>query len=278
MTDKETYTDETQRKTTLNELQRNGYVVLKDVFPKAYIETLHATFVNTYERYFVDKRHVDALRVGDKRFQVSVEVAGPFNSPRLYAHPVMLPMMQQLLGHACIISDITCITSLPGSKKMGIHCDGKIFKGHPLAPLLPPHAVGLLIPLIPFTALNGPTRVWPGSHRIGPTFEHVPDKANFVDVEIDTGSCLLMDHRLYHAGNPNRSEQVRPLLYINYSAPWYYDPDNFGKQAPLLVSDAEFDQIPNEHKPLFVRRHIMFPKTDQHRPAEEVESVNRSRP
>lgn len=40
MTDKETHTDETQRKTTLNELQRNGYVVLKDVFPKAYIETL----------------------------------------------------------------------------------------------------------------------------------------------------------------------------------------------------------------------------------------------
>ena len=276
MNDLETHTDETQLETTLKAFGRNGYVVLKDVFSKTYIETLHATFVDKYNHYFVDKNHVDALGVGDKRFQVSVEVAGPFNSPQLYAHPRILPVVQQLLDHTCIISDITCVTSLPGSKKMRIHCDGKIFKGHPLAPLLPPHAVGLLIPLIPFTELNGPTRVWPGSHRFGPTFENVPDKTNFVDIDIDTGSCILMDYRLYHAGNPNRSEQVRPLLYINHSAPWYHDPDNFHKQAPLLVSDAEFDRIPSEYKPLFIRRHIMFPKTEQHRPAEEVGLINRS--
>ena len=267
--------DKNHLETILKEFRRDGYVVLKDVFSKEYVELLHQHFISNYDRYFVDKEHIDALAVGDKRFEISVDVSGPFNSAGLYAHPVVFPIMQQLLGNKCIISDITCITSLPGSQKMGVHCDGKIFKENPLAPMLPPHAVGLLIPLIPFTALNGPTRVWPGSHRVGPTFENVPDKMNFVDVEIDTGSCILMDHRLYHEGNPNYSEQVRPLLYINYSVPWYYDPDNFRKQAPLLVSDAEFDRIPDQHKPLFVRRHILFPKSDSHRSAYQTESDNR---
>lgn len=240
----------------LSDFRRDGFVVLKDVFPKSYVKSLYGNFINRYRQNLVDEGSNEKVAVSHKRFQISVEVADVYNTPQLYANPFIMPVIERLFNYEFIISDLTCVTSLPGAKKMLPHADGRIFERHPIANLLPPHAVGALIPLIPFNQQNGPTRIWPGSQRMGPSFEQVEDKTNFVDVEIDTGSCILMDHRIFHGGNPNHSDQIRPLLYINYSAIWYYDPHNFKKQAPLLVNDVNFDQIPNSYKGLFVRRHI----------------------
>ncbi|QHV96962.1 phytanoyl-CoA dioxygenase family protein [Spirosoma endbachense] len=248
--------DEANPETILKDFRRDGYVVLKAVFSKEYINALYLAFRNRYEQSFTDKNAKEIIQVGDKRYQIAVEVKGVFNSPELYANPFIFPIIEQLFDGDFIIGDLTCVTSLPGAKTMAIHCDGRIFTRHPLTSLLPPHAVGALIPLIPFNQLNGPTRVWPGSQKSGPSSSLLNDKSNFIDLEVDTGSCILMDHRIFHSGNPNLSEQIRPLLYINYSAPWYFDPVNFTKQAPLVVSDADFEQIPDNHKKLFIRRQI----------------------
>lgn len=247
--------DETLFEAALKDFRRDGYIILKGVFSKDYISTLYHNFMHHYSRYFINENHADALTVGDKRFQISVEIKEVFNSPMLYANTHVIEFMKFIFDNWFIISDLTCVTSLPGAKRMRAHRDGRIFVGHPLSYLLPPHAVGALIPLIPFNKLNGTTRVWPGTHR-GEDPQDESSKLNFVDLEIDTGSCILMDYRVLHGGNPNHSEEIRPLLYINYSAPWYYDPLNFHKQAPLILDDANFEQIPNEYKKLFVRRQI----------------------
>lgn len=248
--------EEAHLETILKDFHRDGYVVLKNVFSKEYINQLYTNFVGRYTYRFLDDNLVDKVAVGHKRFQVSVEVDDVFNSPQLYANPFIFPVMERLFSYESIISDLTCVTSMPGAKKMGIHADGRIFERHPIANLLPPHAVGALIPLIPFNQLNGPTRIWPGSQRMGPGFDNVKDKSNFIDIEIDTGSSMLMDHRIYHSGNPNLSDQLRPLLYINYSAIWYYDPHNFKRQAPLIINETNFEKVPDQYKGLFVRRYI----------------------
>jgi ectoine hydroxylase-related dioxygenase (phytanoyl-CoA dioxygenase family) len=248
--------EESNLETILKDFRRDGYVVLKEVFSKEFINKLYLAFMSRYEQSFTDKNAKEIVQVGDKRYQIAVEVKGVFNSPELYANPFVFPIIEQLFDGDFIIGDLTCVTSLPGAKTMAIHCDGRIFTWHPLASLLPPHAVGALIPLIPFNQLNGPTRVWPGSQKSAPDSSLWEDKSNFIDLEVDTGSCILMDHRILHSGNPNLSEQIRPLLYINYSAPWYYDPVNFTKQAPLVVDDADFEQIPEKYRKLFIRRQI----------------------
>ncbi len=91
------------------------------------------------------------LRVGHRRVQVSLEVRNNFNTPDLYANPLILPILKGIFNTNFIVSDLTCVTSLPGAKSMPQHRDGEIFKGVSLAPLLPAYAVGLLIPLISFT-------------------------------------------------------------------------------------------------------------------------------
>lgn len=243
----------------LKDFRRDGYVVLKDAFPKDYIHTLYLTFMNQYERFLTNESPNGAVELSNKRLQISVEVNDAFNSPQLYANSFVFPVIAQLFNNQFIINSLTCVASLPGATEMSGHFDARIFTWHPVATLLPPHAVGALIPLIPFNQLNGPTRVWPGSQRSGPSSAELVDKSNFIDVEMDIGSCMLMDYRLFHSGNPNLSEQIRPLLYINYSAPWYYDEINFKTQAPLRVDDANFNQIPESHRNLFVRRHLKPP-------------------
>lgn len=246
--------DELHLESILKDFRKDGYVVLRDVFAKAYIDALNGSFIRQYNRYFVDAAHDDALRVGDKRFQITVELNDVFNSSTLYANPLIYQIMEQLFDYQFIVNSLTCTASLPGAGRMSVHRDGSIFDGHPIAHLLPPHAVGVLIPLIPITELNGPTRIWPGSHLRRAHPDDLEHDTNFIDAIIDTGSCLLMDYRVYHTGNPNLSDQVRPLLYLLYSTPWYYDERNFRQQAALIIDDANFQQIPPPYRTLFERR------------------------
>ena len=248
--------DESRLNSLLKDFRRDGFLILKDVFEAEFIQNLHQAFIRNYQHYLVDREHEDALCVGNKRYQITVEVKGAFNTPKLYANPFVLSIVEQLLDKHFIISDFTCVSSLPGAETMHIHSDGTIFSGVPIANLLPPHAIGLLVPLIPFNQANGVTRIWPGTHRNAMSNESLETSPDFVDPELDIGSCILMDYRLKHRGNANRSDQVRPLLYCNYSAPWYFDSNNFKKQAHLMIGDEEFEKIPAKYKAMFARRNM----------------------
>jgi len=258
--------EEDHLKTILQEFQKDGFVILKDVFSKNYIEALYSEFISDYKSIFLNEKwdnpgenkilvNGSAIKRGNRRYQFSIEVKGSFNSPNLYANPLILPFLKKLFNVPFVISDLTCVTSLPRAKKMAIHRDGVIFEGNPLAHLLPSHAIGLLIPLVSFTRLNGPTRYWPGSHRQSYTLNYEHDQ-NFIEPEVKIGSCILMDHRLIHSGNPNQSDQIRPLLYCNYSLPWYFDSNNFESQTHLIVDDKNYELIDNKYKPLFQRRNM----------------------
>lgn len=238
------------------EFKKNGFVILKDLFPISLIINLKKHFEINYKEYFVDKIHSDVLRVGNKRFQITIDIKEEFNSEILYANNLIIQTLKTLILDPLIISDYTCVTSLPGAKKMKIHRDGNIFIGNPLTPLLPPHAIGLLIPLVPFNHINGTTRFWPGSHRNNKDESEFEHDENYYDAELNIGDCILMDYRTVHVGNENISENIRPLLYINYSANWYFDPNNFNNQSPIKISDKEYNSISVENRYLFKRKNI----------------------
>ena len=60
-----------------------------------------------------------------------------------------------------------------------------------------------------------------------------------------------MDYRLLHCGAPNRSERVRPLLYLIYSRDWFSDAVNYRGQPNVIVSPEAFAAVPRALKPLF---------------------------
>ena len=234
--------------------RKNGYIILEEIFPKNKIQELCNSFIKDYSNYFEDREYDDAREVGDKRFMITVEIKNVFNSKNLYAHPFVIQILNNLLEDKFVISDVNCVASLPGAKPMKKHRDGIVFNRFPLQKMLPSHSIGLLIPLIPFNNATGTTRLFPKSHlTVG---ENYDDIVNYIDPEINIGSCLLMDYRLLHRGNSNLSNKVRPLLYLNYCNPWYFDHLNFNKQAFLVVDKENFDKIPKKYHPLFVRKNI----------------------
>lgn len=241
----------------VNDFKKNGFLALKDIFDKVYIDSLNRHFLNNYSEYFTESTHPNATEFVKNRFIVTIDIKQEFNDSILYANPNILLLLKKLFTDKIIISDFHCVTALPGAGDMPIHKDGCIFEGNPLTTMLPPHAIGLLIPLIPFTIENGATRFWYGSHlSVTKQENEYNTDLNYYDAVLDVGSCILMDYRLVHKASPNLSNQIRPLLYVNYSAIWYFDLDTFKNQTPLKINDENFDKVPIEYKSLFMRRNI----------------------
>lgn len=247
-------------KELLDEITRQfrteGFVILDGSFSEELVKNMREELFESYSEYFDGSLYDDALKVGDKRFQVSMNIKGAFNAPGFYANPAVLATLAGLLEDDFLINNLNCVVAQPGARAMKIHRDAAILKKSPLAHLAPPFGIAMLIPLVDIDESNGITRLWPRSHRHSKGKLEMDEDNDFVDPHLSIGSCVLMDFRLCHQGLANSAEAVRPLLYCAYSNPWFFDYRNFQIQSPLIMDDENFEKVPLEHKELFMRRNL----------------------
>ena len=106
----------------------------------------------------------------------------------------------------------------------------------------PPHPFALVInvPLVTMTPENGSTELWLGTHSFGIDAQEgahgerasgriredgylAPQRAERGPCQpvVRKGSLVVRDLRLWHAGMPNLSEEVRIMLAMIHFAPWY---------------------------------------------------------
>ncbi len=226
-----------------------GVLQIDNVFPVDMIQGLQDAFFARYTSYFRKDDHPDALRLGDQRYMLTVDLDPPFNDPRLYASALVLPIVQKLLGDTCILGAFTAVISLPGAGKQSLHKDaGALFPATQWQHSLPSFAIQLIVPLVPLDTEVGTTRVIKGSHVVPLKQAKQMDSQ---DPVVPLGSCLLTDYRVGHRGLANRSDKVRPILTLIYNRPWFRDPVNYVKQPPLRLSDDAYAQIPARHQSLF---------------------------
>lgn len=225
-----------------------GFFKLENLFRKELIRELASDLLG----------HLDldeGTRIHNRRYIVTVPLKGPFNQPELYANPRLIEVMRAILGPDCILNSVGAVVSLPGAIDQHIHRDYEpLFKERPeLNELLPPYAITVGVPLVDIDAINGPTKIWIGSHRAIDKQSVDSYPRHLLSGPI--GSCYFWDYRTFHAGGSNHSDQMRPLLYMAYTRRWFKDflnPDR-------LVIDLE--TIPEEHRRL-------FPIQQKHRDAE----------
>lgn len=227
----------------------HGTLLIENAFDPELVDELKEDYCRNYAKYSEHKKHEDALKVGSRRYMVTIELAGAFHSPAVYAPPLVLPVIQRILGDKMILGSITAVASLGGSKDMHIHKDHPaLFPRREVAHELPSFGVSMILPLLGFAEELGTTRVWKGSHKISlkPSL-----KTPHQDPYASKGSVLLMDYRLTHQGLANRTDQVRPILDIIYQRPWFRDIANYGQQDPMVISDSAWSEIPEEHQAMF---------------------------
>ena len=238
--------------------RQHGTLWLENVLSPEYIGCLRSAYADRYlslSRKTLRKRHAV---VGDQRFMITVKIKPPFNSPALFANPIVLPMVQRLLGSDCTISSFGSVVAMSGADAQGVHFDyPPLFESESVCASLPPHAITLVVPLVELDAETGSTAVWEGSHtRVGARaqLERLAEENSLEGATMpftSVGDVFLMDFRLIHAGMANRSSIDRPILYIVYRRPWFREDMNFHEQPALQISPKQLRRIPKEHRGLF---------------------------
>lgn len=223
-----------------------GWLKIGGLFDPDFIDQLRSEFERQYDA--LTAREQGYRTLGQQRFMLSVQMTGPFLDPKIYANPLLMTVLRQLLGSDIVIDSFACIVTFPGAEDQEPHRDhGKLFPEAPdLNWSVPPFGVLVAVPLVDLTPETGTTKMYPGVKR--------DPKANRAELPyINRGDCFLMDYRTKHQGTANRSSVARPLIYIGYVRPWFTDTINFRKQARINIDPADLPKIPEAYRLLFRR-------------------------
>lgn len=196
------------------------------------------------------------LVVGDRRMQAPILLRGALLDPMLTANPLLLAMLEGLLGKDFLIDSVTCVVALDGAKDQGLHRDHhQLFPGAEEAgERLAPYAVTVAVPLIDLTPATGTTRMFPRSHRLPESMGERPHGLGEGEEDyVQRGGCYFMDYRLWHHGTANRSGQPRPILYVIYARYWFTDTLNFAGHPRLRMAREELLAMPPVQRRLFRR-------------------------
>ena len=157
-----------------------------------------------------------------------------FNTRRIYAlfaktrafddlatHPLVLGVLEGVLGESYQLSAPTGIEIGPGEKAQALHTDDGIY------PIARPHdelVLNMMWALDDFTEANGATRIVPGSHK---WVDRRPDETTeTVMAEMPAGSVLFFVGSVFHGGGANNTERPRFGTILEYVVGWLRPQEN----------------------------------------------------
>lgn len=136
----------------------------------------------------------------------------------LVANPRILDIVDRALSPWCDRFHLNLTQGIeihPGAPAQFAHRDQDMWAG-PKGTL--EYLVNVMWPLCDFTADNGATIIWPGSHRVQDQAE-LPAE-NGIVAEAPPGSAIIFLGSALHCGGPNRSERPRRGVLVSYSLGW----------------------------------------------------------
>lgn len=243
---------------SVEQIKTRGYVLFPAALPPDFVSDLRAAFRNVFDAYVART----APNRGANRYQMHLPFVPPFNDSRIITHPLILPLLDALLGADCVCHYFASDTPLPGSDYQKVHSDI-----HALFPeteiVTPCYSLVLNIPLVDCTEENGPLEIWPnGTHHIGahPDIQRLAETMRSERVLMPAGSLLLRDMRMWHRGTPNRGSAPRPNLALIYSRHWLKT-----HYPPIAIPSEIYDGLSERGRQLFRFENIVGAKRNAYR-------------
>jgi ectoine hydroxylase-related dioxygenase (phytanoyl-CoA dioxygenase family) len=239
--------------------REHGVVLLRGMFPADTVEAMHQEYLARYGSLNVTTMGNEAerpapnrfLAVGGARCDITLRMTGAFGRPDVFANPNLLKILAPVLGEEIQLSNFTAVVSHPGAPIQHIHRDmGHLFPGYSHGADLPVYAVNVAVPLIDVDLRTGPTGVWLGSHRWPGA---VADVKTMTVAPFQRGDCMMIDYRTLHTGLPNAGRQARPIVYMVYTRPWFFDHVNHVARIPLDMPLEHYNKLPPSLHPLLTR-------------------------
>jgi hypothetical protein len=239
--------------------EEHGCILLRGAFPLATIEAMHREYILQFGALDLAAMRAEAakpppnrfLEVGGARYDITVQMKGAFGTPDAFANRLLIKFLVSLLGEDMRLSNFTLVVAHPGAPEQHAHRDhGHLFFRPGVGPNLPVYAINVAVPLIDVDIENGPTGIWLGSHRSG---QNTVQRSAMTACRWQRGDCVLMDYRTMHAGLANFSQQPRPIMYMVYACPWFFDDVNHINRISLDMSIEHYQALPEPVRPLLRR-------------------------
>ncbi|OBI72032.1 phytanoyl-CoA dioxygenase family protein [Mycobacterium sp. E740] len=155
---------------------------------------------------------------------------------RLVDHPRVLGVLDRLLMDNYLLSALQAINILSGEAAQLAHHDDGFY---PIPRPRPPLAAATIWAIDDFTAHNGATVLYPGSHRWGRRAPAPDDPA--LPVVMPAGSCVFFVGTLWHGGGANVTDHSRLAVTAQYCQPWLRPMEAFtlsiSRETARTVSD-----------------------------------------
>jgi hypothetical protein len=213
-----------------SQLSDNGYTIVENALPDAMIRSLHDELNGTFER----TPFGTGLFYGEttKRFGRLLLRSG--KTQALVLHPLVLAIVEAVLGRWCDriqLNTTQAISVHPGAGEQYPHRDQDMWRADFG---IREYLVNVMWPLTPFSAHNGGTRIWPGSHGACAN-EPAPDGASVVP-DLAPGAALLFLGSTLHGAGANRSDAERRGIVIGYSLGWLRAYENQSLAYPPVIA------------------------------------------
>jgi ectoine hydroxylase-related dioxygenase (phytanoyl-CoA dioxygenase family) len=191
-----------------------GYCVIPNAMPVAKVRALAADLEPVFDatKLSVGPFYGDTTKRFHGLLRRSAHMAA------FVQHEGVLSTVEGILSRHCdaIQLNLTqAIEILPGGEAQPPHRDQDMWPVHTEGV---EYLVNVMWPFSPYTAENGATIVWPGSHRRQD--EIVIDAAEGVSIEMQPGAALLFLGSTLHAGGANRTRRPRRGMLVSYSLGW----------------------------------------------------------
>src|SRR4051812_3588967 len=210
----------------LSDLDRDGYAVVESILSVEEAADVRAGLRDVLDRTPTGRNDFEGFST--RRIYALFAKTRAFDA--LATHPLLLGVLDRVLGPSYQLSAPTGIEIGPGEKAQVLHTDDGIY------PLPRPHAevvLNSMWALDEFTVENGATRVVPGSHR---WTDRIPTNADeTVSVTMPAGSVLFVAGTLWHGGGANATETSRLGVLLEYAAGWLRPQENHVIAVPPEV-------------------------------------------
>ncbi len=199
------------------QFHRDGYAIVPNLFEPGFVQTARAELERAIEKealYHGKAHHKDFGMV-----LLCALYGGPFWT--LFDEPNFVTPFHEILGPGCIVYAYTS-SSLPPqiAEQAGRNYSTRI---HVDCPRLIPNYItnmGAIVLLNDFTSRNGATLVLPRSQWDAAPPDAQTFRQNAVELIAPAGSVAYFNARLWHASQPNQTDQWRHALTVNICRPY----------------------------------------------------------
>lgn len=219
-------------------LREHGYAIIDKLVPGTAMDRI----AEELEPYTAVTPFGPDSILGRRTKRTGGLIARSMGARELILNPTILETTRSFLSHATTFQiHCTQVVSIhPGARAQTLHQDEVAWDMFPF-PNDYHVQCNTLWAMTDYSEKMGATRIVPGSHRAGRSVEFEIE-ASF-PAEMEKGSVLIYDGKVYHGGGANCSDQVRSAINLTYALGWLRQEENQFLSCPLEIASTLSEEL-----------------------------------